>query len=179
MTVEKINANMTKILDATVRLMASAPYEAITIKDICTEANVSRQTFYNYFKAKDEIFRVFFTSFAREEKIFSENVSPDYLFSENYIMDIIDFFDRYSNVFSALHKQNILWYLGKEMVAKHKKLIFDNIKDKYILEKRNYYYIYITLPVAYICLEWIKSDKKESKNELVNMIRYFQQFRIN
>lgn len=177
-SVEKISSNMKKILEATVSLMSSSPYENITIKDICKEADVSRQTFYNYFKSKDEIFRVFFSDIAASKKIFSSSQTADYLFSEQYMLDLIQFFDEYSTIFLALYNQNILWYLGKDMVSSHKKLIFSNIRDRYILDKRNYYYLYITLPSAYICLEWIKNGKKETREELVNMMKYFQNFRI-
>ena len=38
-------------------LMEEKPYEEISIMDICKKADLSRQTFYNYFESKEELFR--------------------------------------------------------------------------------------------------------------------------
>ena len=176
---EKLNINISKILNATIELMGTKQYDSITIKDICTTADISRQTFYNHFKNKDEIFKFFFSNIAVRDKLFSEDIPPEYLFSENYIFDIINFFDKYSDILYALKHQNILWYLGKDMISRHKKVIFSNIKDKYLQEKLDYYYLFIAPPTAYICLEWIKNGKKESKEDIVHMLKTFRHFRAN
>ena len=38
-------------------LMEEKPYADISIMDICKKADLSRQTFYNYFESKDDLFR--------------------------------------------------------------------------------------------------------------------------
>ncbi len=38
-------------------LMEEKPYVDISIMDICKKADLSRQTFYNYFESKDDLFR--------------------------------------------------------------------------------------------------------------------------
>ncbi len=43
--------------DTLIDLMEIKPYEEISIKDICQHADLSRQTFYNFFESKDELFR--------------------------------------------------------------------------------------------------------------------------
>ncbi len=172
------NNNMQKILLTTISLLKTKTYEDITIKDICENAGISRQTFYNYFKSKDEIFRVFFRQLLEKGEIFSPDKPAEYYFSEQYLYDIINLFDTYSDIFIALYKQNILWYLSKEYVNAHKTTVFDNISDRYIKSHRNYFYLYSYTTIAYICLEWIKNGKKETKEELVEMLKYFSQFRL-
>ena len=174
---EQLNNNAKKILDSTIQLLNSTPYDDITIKDICKKAGISRQTFYNYFKNKDEIFKTFFNQIIKERDFLIGTNDPDYFFSDRHLIDIIDFYDDYSDILYPLYTQNILWYLGKDMVISHKNIVFSNISDKYILEHQNYYYLYITLSVSYIIIEWIKTGKKETKEELIHMIRYFSEFR--
>lgn len=43
------------LVDALLTLMETKPYSKITVKDICHKADLSRQTFYNCFDAKDDI----------------------------------------------------------------------------------------------------------------------------
>lgn len=40
-------------------LMQSCPYQKITITELCAQAGVSRQTFYQLFNGKDEVIRMF------------------------------------------------------------------------------------------------------------------------
>lgn len=43
------------LTNAFMSLLASKKYEEITIKEICREADLSRQTFYQSFDSKDEV----------------------------------------------------------------------------------------------------------------------------
>ncbi|MDO4323819.1 MAG: TetR/AcrR family transcriptional regulator [Lachnospiraceae bacterium] len=43
------------LVNALLDLMESKPYSKITVKDICQKADLSRQTFYNFFETKDDI----------------------------------------------------------------------------------------------------------------------------
>ncbi|MDD3340165.1 MAG: TetR/AcrR family transcriptional regulator [Lachnospiraceae bacterium] len=58
------------IREALIRLLADRPYAKITIKDICGEADLSRQTFYQIYESKDEImayhFECLFLTFREE-----------------------------------------------------------------------------------------------------------------
>ena len=45
------------LVDALLSLMEEQNYSKITVKDICNRADLSRQTFYNFFECKDDIIR--------------------------------------------------------------------------------------------------------------------------
>ena len=45
------------LINALLSLMETRPYSKITVKDICAKADLSRQTFYNFFETKDDIIR--------------------------------------------------------------------------------------------------------------------------
>lgn len=50
--------------DALARLLEKKNYGSITIKDIMDEACLSKNTFYNNFKTKDDVFRCLFSHYA-------------------------------------------------------------------------------------------------------------------
>ena len=64
------------IREALIRLLAHQPYAKISIKDICLEADLSRQTFYQIYESKDEImayhFECLFLKFQEEYADFKE-----------------------------------------------------------------------------------------------------------
>lgn len=43
------------LVAALIELMKTEPYEKISVRDICKQADLSRQTFYNFFTKKDDI----------------------------------------------------------------------------------------------------------------------------
>lgn len=45
------------LVDALLSLMEERPYPEITVRDICRKADLSRQTFYNFFGSKDAVIR--------------------------------------------------------------------------------------------------------------------------
>ena len=47
--------SMKWLADALESAILTSPYQKITIRDICSFADVSRQTFYNLFESKDEV----------------------------------------------------------------------------------------------------------------------------
>lgn len=53
--------------DALLALMEERPYYQITVMEICKRANLSRQTFYNYFNDKDEILHLRLRKVAQAE----------------------------------------------------------------------------------------------------------------
>ena len=45
------------LVDSLLSLMENTPYSGITVRDICKKADLSRQTFYNFFESKDAVIR--------------------------------------------------------------------------------------------------------------------------
>ncbi|MDD3277958.1 MAG: TetR/AcrR family transcriptional regulator [Lachnospiraceae bacterium] len=64
------------IREALIRLLANQPYAKIAIKDVCLEADLSRQTFYQIYESKDEVmayhFECLFLAFQQECADFKE-----------------------------------------------------------------------------------------------------------
>ncbi|MDD4850140.1 MAG: TetR/AcrR family transcriptional regulator [Gemmiger sp.] len=58
--------SMNWFAEALVCLMKTMPYKEIVVRMLCTKADLSRQTFYNLFKDKDEVLRYYLESSAIE-----------------------------------------------------------------------------------------------------------------
>ncbi len=171
-------SNSEKIIGAAMELLKEKNYESITIKDICEKSHISRQTFYNYFKNKDEIYKEFFRNIALTSPLFDSDNPPEYLFSDKYIMDMIDFYGEFSEIVLALENQNILWYLCKDLINSHKNNIFASMPDSFLIKYKDYFYTYITSTISFICLKWIRKGKPENKEELFKIIKYFMEYKI-
>ena len=52
------------IFDAFAKFLSEKPYEKITVQDIADKAMINRATFYAHYADKDELQKVFKTSFA-------------------------------------------------------------------------------------------------------------------
>lgn len=63
------------LAETLLNLMEDKSYTDISIKDICTSADLSRQTFYNYFDSKEELFRFLLRS-TYEDKLNSFDSIP-------------------------------------------------------------------------------------------------------
>lgn len=55
------------LTEALIRLMEKMPYEKILIRDICREADLSRQTFYNLFESREEILHFYLRRTCQEQ----------------------------------------------------------------------------------------------------------------
>lgn len=58
--------SMEKYKEALLSLMEEKPYSKISVKDICAQANISRQTFYHCFDDKDDVLRYYIRRFLRD-----------------------------------------------------------------------------------------------------------------
>lgn len=58
--------SMQWLRDALLRLLESKKYSQITIKEICEQADLSRQTFYQMFDSKEEVMQYHFSTLFRE-----------------------------------------------------------------------------------------------------------------
>lgn len=47
------------LTDSLIALMEEKPFSAITVRDVCQRADLSRQTFYHFFSSKEEILQVY------------------------------------------------------------------------------------------------------------------------
>ncbi len=91
------------LADTLLDLMERRPYDEISIKDICLNADLSRQTFYNYFESKEELFRYLLRS-TYEDKLNSIDEIPS---SKEAISTFVNTTKENSRLVSVIVKNNL------------------------------------------------------------------------
>lgn len=156
-----------RILEALLTLMEQEEYNDITVKNICRQADISRQTFYYLFESKEEIVVYYINSFLDE--------------MEQYINDnnIISIYDLVYTYFSAIDSnENIKKFISIMSITP----IFVDILLKFMAKihviKTNrqagivdyYAHNFVSSGLHGIFLLWIKNQKEIPLKELVDLV---------
>ncbi|MCQ2800950.1 MAG: TetR/AcrR family transcriptional regulator [Bacilli bacterium] len=111
-------------------LMSKKEYDAITVRDICEKARISRMSFYRYFTCKEDIFINYCD--ARFEEFFSQIKAKHIHDIRSFLSEIFFFLQKYArqvNILKKAHKENLIVEkftdYGKYL-AKHINLSIDN-----------------------------------------------------
>ena len=153
-----------RILEALLNLMEQEEYTNITVKNICRQADISRQTFYYLFESKDEIVIYYLNSFLEEiEQFINEN-------------NIISIYDLIYTYFKAIDSnENIKKFISIISITP----IFVNILLKFMAKihviKTNkqadiidcYAHNFVSSGLHGIFQLWIKNQKDIPLKELV------------
>ena len=163
-----------RIKNAFIKLLNTNPLESITIKQVCTTAEISRTSFYYHYESLDEVLKEMFDE-TFDIAFKSKNWDFQYLYSRNFIEDIVTFFDENSTLLLALAKWELIPYVSH----KKAKLLNQEIQNHMSYKSPNYAnYILIYLMGKYfiICSQWIKNGKPESKEDIITLLSLLNQF---
>ncbi len=163
-----------RIKNALIILLNSFPLESITIKQLCDKAEISRTSFYHYYNNLDEILKELFDE-SFETSFGSKKWDLDYLYSNDFITDVVDFFDKNTPLLLALQK----WELIQFVANKKAKILNQKMLESMTYKSSNYSsYILTFLMGRYfiVCSQWIKNGKIETKEDLITLLFHLQQF---
>lgn len=156
-----------KILDALLELMEQEEYDNITVKNICKNAGISRQTFYYLFDSKDEIVIYYINSFLEEIEQFINDNSIISIYDLIYTyFTAIDNNQHIKNFISIINitplfVDTLLKFMAKIHFLKTNKQA--DLKDDYANH-------FVSSGLHGIFLLWIKNKKDISLKELVTII---------
>lgn len=154
------------ITEALLTLLKKERYTDITIKNICREADLSRQTFYQIFESKDEVIEYLFSN------LFSE-------FEEqcNYFLDMtlsklccsfFEFFQEHENFISILIDNNMAYLLEQEFEHYLPKIeLFKKINDTEAYP--DYSVCYMAGALSQILIHWYKNGMNIPVEVIGNM----------
>lgn len=161
-----------QLAHALIELLNTRPLDLITIKLLCEKANVGRTAFYNNFKNKDDVLKYIYRK-AHKEAFQDKFKSLDYLRSDEYIKDMITFFDKNTSLLQVLDKWNLI-----DIIARYNTEISENYISEYvdpvIKKYADYFNCYTGVMIFNICILWIKKNKDISSKSLFNIIKYFK-----
>lgn len=150
--------------EALVRLMKTIPYKDIIVRMLCKEADLSRQTFYNLFKDKDEVLLYYLESSAME---YFTDVK---LYGEIKVRYFVEAFSRYIDE----HEE-----LLKNLAKNHLELILyqaitndiNEVARVYAKPYQNRYgTAFLSGALTQIIICWIYDEERISVEALTNTI---------
>jgi AcrR family transcriptional regulator len=100
------------LTNALLTLLESQKYEEITIKEICREADLSRQTFYQIFDSKDEIVEYQFIRLFTEFKAACGNFEGISL--GELSLSFFSFFKKHNDFIRVMTSNNMAYLLERE-----------------------------------------------------------------
>ena len=166
------------INESFIELLQAKPFNKISVKEICDNADINRTTFYNYYddqydllsNIEDNFINDINTLLKKYDFFNSNRVNVDTMLLEilNYIKDNKLIFLSLFETYDANFINRIVNVLGEafiKMLQKGKSL------NKKEAEYELYYVVYGILNVI---RQWLLNDKKTSSKELVQII-----FKIN
>lgn len=161
-----------KIYHSIIQLLDTCPYEKLTISQICKHANISRQAFYLYYKNKDDVIKETCIHIL-ENNYLSKIDNEFYLHSNEFLENIVNIYDEHSQLFISMKRWYVLDYLTKNNQKLLQQASKEKFKDSYIKKYSQYYLFSILTPIHSICISWLSNGKKESKEELKEIISRF------
>lgn len=112
-----------KILKQTYKLYQTNGFNNVTINDICTSANITKPTFYSYFKNKEDTITHLYDDITKE---ITENV-PQLILADNYYEQIL-------LCFNTLIKQSM--EIGFDIISQMFKINLDNDHGSYDFQEK-------------------------------------------
>jgi len=160
------------LADSLIALMAYKAYQSISVKEICQNADLTRQTFYQMFSSKEDVIRykimkgceTFKASLARYEQVDMETL----------ITEFFCFF-RKEEVLVKLLTENHLEYLLTEQFSLALPEIMDICTErKEVFLSNPYLKSFIIGGLLNMILEWIKNGEESNAEELARL--FMEQF---
>jgi AcrR family transcriptional regulator len=169
-TDRRIEKTQQSIRQALISLLSVKGRSQITVKELSEIANINRKTFYSHYANIDDVFDVL------EDEILDKLL---------FILERYDFFDSTLDIHSLFNSLNEVIYedfdLYEKLVhseshdfllIKVKQVLKSTISDKYAskylheTEMFNFYTEYIASGIMSLYIEWFKSDKSVSLEQL-------------
>ena len=163
-------ANRTNIERSLLKLMKKNAYDRISISAVCKEAKISRTTFYHHFTSADDVLLSAYED-AHEKAFGSHAWTVEYFKSEQFIRDMIAFFDENSDLLNVLRHWDLLERISHLPTARSLFYAAEE-KDRILSRYPAYTMVYFWGTYFSLCSMWLKNGKQETPEELFAIIRY-------
>lgn len=166
------------LIDALISLMKEHPYSKISIKDICKKADLSRQSFYNFFNEKDDILHFCLRKYI-EEKM--DKLVTETMFQMNDLTSsFLEFFEENAVILQLMVNQHLEAIIAEEIsVTLYKVASIVTTNSTSNLSK--YGNAFLTGALTQVLIFWFKDTQRispEQLSELLLEILYGQYYQI-
>ena len=173
-TSRRIEKTKEKITQALFSLLESNSYEAITIREIAYEADLTRRTVYRHFDNKDEMLRY---SFEKYIGLLSDHIaSHDPTDYRELCLLYFSFWEDHIDYLLMLKRADILYKFGREFESlvhlmagkiRHSDNTDDDSYRQY-LEKYRYHFAYRTSGFWKVTEIWCCEDPRPTPREMAD-----------
>lgn len=153
--------------DALLELMKDNDFDKITVKDICIKSDLSRQTFYQLFSAKEDIIRYSLRSCLCQVQEEIEDINENNF--KQLTACYMNFFNVHEEMVKLLLKNNLDYLLEDELFQMIKTLV-DRISIPYPENIRAYANAFISGAISNTILCWFKNEEKISDTDLSQLM---------
>lgn len=150
------------LADSLKKLLEERPLEKISIKDITSDCDVNRQTFYYYYK---DVYDLIEWIFVTEGTKFLGDYSVYDSWQEGFLRIFNYLYNNKRLVVSAFHslgREHLERFLHEEVYKLLRNLIKELTKEKYIREhNKEYIANFYKFAFVGIIFQWIRTDMKD------------------
>ena len=159
------------LVESLLSLMEEKPFSKITVMDICRKADLSRQTFYNFFTDKEEILRYFLQQQYMAELAKYEgrnNVSIQEIVS-SFLFVLM----KNDKIFTYMLDNDLSILIAEEITkcvnafANH--FVSENRKNKMLI----YSEALLAGAIGNILVCWLKQEERATQEELTELLYQF------
>ena len=159
------------LVESLLALMTEKPYAKISVIDICKKADLSRQTFYNFFSDKEEILRYYLQNKYQKELLKYKNRST--LSMSEIVASFINVLTENEKVLSYM-LDNGLDLLIAEEIAK----CVDLFARYFVSSERNddmliYSEALLSGALGSLLVQWLKEENKASVDKITDLLYDF------
>lgn len=159
--------SMEWIRTALLRMLEQEKYDCITIKEICQQADLSRQTFYQMFSSKDEVIQYHFSTLFHEFEKKCGSSQNDTL--SNIARHFFSFFYEQRDFVQILITNHLAFLLEQQFEVYLRKItLFRDINDKEL--HGDYTTAYIAGALTQVLIHWFKHSFDLSVDELSRLV---------
>lgn len=157
------------LTETLIELMEEKPYADISIMDICKKADLSRQTFYNYFESKDELFRYLLRS-TYMEKLNSLTEIPS---SKEAISAFVSVVRENPRMVNAIVKNNMGNLVSDEIFNAITEFLNRFIPDFDHQPDFAYHVVLLSGALTHFMLYYARNNKELSEEEMTKILETF------
>lgn len=171
-----------KMNDALIALLEKKDFDYISVKDVCSVANVNRSTFYLHYEGMynlleeviENLSKSFSDHFKDKHFTLDKNTKDSDLFliKDEYLFPYLSFVQENKHVYRAVKNYPELFQANKAY-EKMFDSIFSPILSRFDWDKKWHKYImgFFMHGLSSIILNWIENDCKEDISEVMYLIK--------
>lgn len=174
----------TKICRATLELMENTEYENISVSAICTQANISRSTFYSHFQNIAEIIDVInsglIESFLSENNIVCSQtfnpktfpIDPYLILNRKDLLKFLIFVKKHARLYAIILKHRNILRFGLPETDIKRDIFIPSMSNLQPLsnEALDYIFDFYVSGTRTIISEWIQKGCVEDETEVIKII---------